>query len=482
MEPLGGLDAAFLAMETRTIRMHVAAVVLLDPPEGRRSLFSPSTRYAQLRRLIERRLHLVPRLRQRAQRVPLGLQRPVWVDDPEFELDDHLARASLPDPGGRCELESLIADVMSRPLDPDRPLWEMVVVEGLADGRMALVAKIHHAVLDGISGASALAHFFDLQRRERVVALPPTWEPEPPPSSADMVRYTMGSLARQPGAVLEAVRQGAAAVADVGAQNRVLEARGVEPPPAPFSAPRTSLNGAISSRRRFASVSVPMEDLKLVRRTFGGTVNDVVLGAVSGALRRLLEHRGQLPAEPLVALVPVSGRRRSLHAERLVLGNQVSGMLVSLASDVDDPIERLQTISGAVRVARAQERLVDGQLFEGMAQVVTPVLVARVIRWATDSGFVHRFPPLYNVTVSNVPGPPVPLWSAGSKVSEIVPVGPVAEGAGLNITAMSYLGTMQFGLLGCRRLVPDVEDLALLLDDAVGELVAASLDARAATG
>ena len=172
MQPLEGLDAAFLSLETPTTPLHVGAVLVLDPPEGARSLFSPSTRYAQIRRVIAQRLHLVGPLRQRAFRVPLGLHHPVWVDDPDFELDDHLSRASLPSPGGRAELDAFVAAAMSRPLDPDRPLWEMFVVEGLDGGRTALIAKVHHAILDGVSGASILAAFLDLSPRARIVAAP----------------------------------------------------------------------------------------------------------------------------------------------------------------------------------------------------------------------------------------------------------------------------------------------------------------------
>ena len=177
MQSLVGMDAAFLSLETPTTPMHIGVALVLDPPEGTRSLFSPSTRYAEIRRVIEQRLHLIPPLRQRAVRVPFGLHHPVWVDDPDFDLDDHLSRASLPSPGGQAELDAFVAGVMSRQLDPDRPLWEMHVVEGLEGERTALVAKVHHAMLDGVSGASVLAAFLDLTPRTRVVELPPEWDP-----------------------------------------------------------------------------------------------------------------------------------------------------------------------------------------------------------------------------------------------------------------------------------------------------------------
>src|SRR5580692_10405756 len=208
MRPLEGMDAAFLSLETPTTPMHVGIVLVLDPPEGRRSLFSPSTRYTQIRRVIEQRLHLVEQMRQRAIRVPFGLHHPVWVDDPDFELDDHFTRASLPSPGGKAELDAFVASVMSRRLDPDRPLWEMYVVEGLAGERTALIAKVHHAILDGVSGASVLAAFLDLTPRTRIVELPPEWDPAPLPSNTQMLRHAASSLTRQPGSALSTLQAG----------------------------------------------------------------------------------------------------------------------------------------------------------------------------------------------------------------------------------------------------------------------------------
>ncbi len=480
MEPLQGIDAAFLALEGGSTRLHVAAVLVLDPPEGRRSLFSPSTRYAQIRRAIEQRLHLVPQLRRRVVGVPLGLHHPVWVDDPEFELDDHLRRVSLSAPGGSRELDDLVADVVSRPLELDRPLWEMVVAEGLAEGRMAVIAKLHHAILDGVSGATLLASFLDLGPRGRPLEMPTApWQPPPLPTPAALLKYALGSLVHQPELAADAVQRGVGVMVDVAAQNRRLHEEGTSPPPAPFSAPRTSINGHISSRRRFATTSMPIEDAKVVRQTFATTVNDVILTGVAGALRALLAKRGEDPAEALVALVPVSTR---LPAEQGTLGNQVSGMLISLATTIEDPVERLLAVSAGSRVAKAQQRLTGGRLVKDLAQVASPALSSRAARWVSGLRIFDRLPPPFNVTVSSVPGPGFALWCAGSRVAALYPVGPVAEGVGLNVTAMSYHGALHFGLLGCRRLVPDVTDLAILLDDAMGELTAAALDARGAAG
>ncbi len=478
MQSLVGMDAAFLSLETPTTPMHVGVALVLDPPEGTRSLFSPSTRYAQIRRVIQQRLHLIPPLRQRALRVPFGLHHPVWVDDPEFDLDDHLSRASLPSPGGKSELDAFVAGVMSRQLDPDRPLWEMHVVEGLEGECTALVAKVHHAILDGVSGASVLAAFLDLTPRTRVVALPPEWNPEPLPSNTQMLRHAASSLARQPGSALNALQAGVEAVADLGMHNRELAGRGEQAPPGFFAAPRTSFNGAVSNRKRFAGLAVPLEDVKLVSREFEATVNDVILACVSGGLRRLLNARGEVAEGSMVAMVPVSTRAEG---ESEDLGNQISGMLVSLASDVDDPVARLDAISESTRVAKEQEKLHGGRLLGDLAQIALPALASRVARAMAGTRLFDKMRPPFNVTVSSVRVPDVPLFLAGSRVAATYPVGPMAEGIGLNVTAFSYLGRVYFGLLACRRLLPELDEVALHVDDALGELVACALDARGAT-
>jgi WS/DGAT/MGAT family acyltransferase len=487
MESLEGLDAAFLSLETPAVPLHVGAVMVLDPPEGTRSLFSPSTRYAQVRRIFAQRVHLVPPMRQRAARVPLGLHHPVWVDDPAFDIDEHLVRASLPRPGGADELNAFVADVMSRPLDPDRPLWELHVVEGLAEDRTALVAKIHHAILDGVSGASILAAFLDLTPRSRVVPLPGAWDPAPLPGPAELLRHAASSLSRQPAQAWAALQAGVEAVADIGAHSRAVRARGDAPPPGLFGAPRTSFNGSVSSRKRYATLTAPLEDVQLVRQTLGGTVNDVILAAVAGGLRRLLEWRGEDVERPLVAFVPVSTRDQPPAASRPDgsagapgLGNQVSGMLVSLATDVDDPVERLATISASARVAKEQEQIHRGRLLSNLAELALPGVMSRLVRAASGGRLFDRVPPPFNVVVSAVKVPDVTLFCAGSRVDALFPVGPITDGVGLNITTFSYLHQLEVGLLACRRLLPELHELAIGIDDALGELVACALDARGA--
>ncbi|MGH9088637.1 MAG: wax ester/triacylglycerol synthase family O-acyltransferase [Acidimicrobiales bacterium] len=493
MEPLTGLDSAFLALETPTARIHVGAVLLLDPAVG--APLAPGERFDAIRRMIGGRLHLVPQFRQRAVRLPLDLLPPMWVDDPGFSLDDHVRRASLPAPGRRAELDELVGDVMARPLPTDRPLWEMVVVEGLDGDRTALVAKLHHAILDGVSAATTMAAFFDLAPStppgpaEAEADAPRTagWDPPPLPSPAELLRHALASLARQPEAVLGAVQMGADALVEVAEHNRRLAATGAVPPPSPFHAPRTQVNGTLSSARSFARVSIALDDITRLRRaagpgTHGGNVyppptfNDVILCAVGMATERFLERRGEVPERPLVALVPVSNRLPGRVGPAVTpvggryLGNEVSGMLVGLGSAEATQLDRLRAVAAAVRIAKEQEELAWGRLLEGVARATPHALTSWGARGATWLRLFDRVPPLFNLVVSTVPGPDVPLWVAGLPVAAAFPVGPVAHGVGLNVTTLTHHGTVHAGLLACRRRVPEVAELAGLLAEAVDEL------------
>jgi WS/DGAT/MGAT family acyltransferase len=317
-------------------------------------------------------------------------------------------------------------------------------------------------------------------------ALDAVWDPGPLPSTIARICYTASSLLRHPEAVRDAVARGLDVVVELTGRNRRLGAAGERPPPAVFGAPRTPLNGTLSGERRYASLSVPLDDLDLVRRELdpsgSATVNDVILCAVGGALRRYLDQRGHLPADDLVALVPVStgGRARVPgDGETPDLGNRVSGMLVALGTSVADPVERLAAVAKASEVAKGQERVAGGDLLEGLTRSLPPLLVSTAVRGISAIRLFDRMRPPFNVVVSSVAVPDVALWWAGCPVAAVHPAGPVAHGVGLNVTSMTYRGTVHFGLLACPRLVPSVEEMARLLDDAVAELVVAALDAAA---
>lgn len=473
----------------------MAGVLVLDPPPCEDPAGEPvwgQTSFDRIRAAIAERLPLVPRLLQRALRMPLDLQRPLWVDDPSFDLDAHVRRAALPSPGGRPELEAFLGEVMARPLPPGRPLWEMIVVEGLELGRAAVVARLHHAVLDGVSGATAMAAFLDLgpEPVPAPAGAPPGSDGAPgapgvgvaAPSVASLLRYGAAAVVREPAAVLDACNRSLDALVAVAGQNRRLAADGRPPPPTPFRVPRTSLNGNVTTERNVATLAVPLAGLDVVRAACGGvTVNDVILCAAGDAVCRLLAARDEHPAAPLVALVPVSTGGRPVVPEDgapVRLGNEISGMLVPLPVDAPDPFDRLRAVAEAVQVSKDQEELAGGDLLEALTRAVPPAVVRVAMRGIGRFRVFDRFPPPFNLAVSTVVVPDVALWWAGREVSAVYPLGPVVDGVGLNVTAMTYRGTVYVGMLSCPRQVPDIAGLAELMGASFDDLV---LRAAAAT-
>lgn len=486
MKSLTGLDAAFLSFETQNAPLQVGAVMTFEPP-GKQLLFSDAARFGFVKRMVADRLHLAPPLRRRAVNVPFGLGHPVWIEDPELDLDAHVKRARLPTPGGAAELNELVADLFSRPLDRTRPLWEMVVTEGLEENSSALVVKLHHSILDGVSGASLMASFLDLGPRPRDVEPPgEQWQPEPLPSAATLVRGAVTEILHDPGVAAGAVHRSIRIAAQLTEQRRRLAADGTDVrPQSPFNVPKTSLNGSISTRRGFATASLSLSAVKMCGRGFGATVNDVVLSVVGGSLRSLLEQRGEDLEESLVAMVPVSTRDNSRRPSRAgagegedaddpaALGNRVSAMLVSLATTIEDPVRRLGAVSASSRLAKERTDALGPQIIDDITQLIPPALLTRTSRLITNLRLFDRMAPVFNVTVSNVPGPQFDLWFGGSRVSGIYPIGPIVDGAGLNVTALSYNNRLYVGMLGCRKLAPDIEILPRLMELHLDELIRA---------
>ena len=462
MQRLSGIDAMFLYMETPTNHMHVTGVFLLDPsaaPEG----FS----FDQVRDMVGRRLHRAPPFRRRLVEVPLRLAHPLWIEDPDFDLDYHVRRACLPSPGGQAELESFVGRTIGLPLDRKRPLWEMYLVEGLEGGRQAIVMKMHHAAIDGVSGAELTAAWLDLE------AGPPpdaddddNWRPERVPNEVDLLLGAWTQLAASPVRAVKTVRRVLETALHVSEHNRDS---GVMPPPSPFSAPKTSFNQSITPHRRVAFCEVPLDDLKAVKNHFGCTVNDVVLALCASALRRYLLAENELPEEPLVGFVPMSVRTDD---ERLSAGNRVSAMLTSLATDIADPVERLRTISAGMSDAKSQESRIGADVLTDWTEFTFPALIGRAARLISSMRVFDRVRPAFNVTISNIPGPPFPLFLAGARMVGMYPLGPVVEGAGLNMTVMSYCGMVYFGLSGCRETVPDLAELPQMITESLDELLA----------
>jgi len=452
----------FFYLETPTNHMHMAGVFLLDPanaPGG----FS----FAKARAMVEARLHRAPPMRRRLVEVPFAVAQPVWIEDPDFDLDYHVRRACLPSPGGWLELEQFVGEVVGSPMDRQRPLWEMYLVEGLQGGLQAMVVKVHHAAIDGISGAELTAAWLDLE------ADPPkvdrdyedNWQPDRVPSEIDLLVGAWAQLASIPARAVSAARRCTEASLRVSAHNRDSEAPS---PPSLFSAPRTSFDLAITPHRRVSFGAVALEDLKAVKEHFGCTVNDVVLALCAGALRRYLLVRGELPEDPLVAMVPMSVRAEK---EWRAGGNRLSAMLSSLATEIPDPVGRLRTISAAMSQAKHQESLIGADVLTDWTEFTPPALIGGVARLISSTRLFDHLRPAFNVTISNIPGPPFPMFLAGARVTATYPLGPIVEGAGLNMTVMSYCGAMYFGLNGCRTTVPGIADLPPMITESLDELL-----------
>lgn len=496
MTALTGLDGAFLALESPTTHLHILGAMVFDP-----AAVPGGLSFRRIRSLVDERVPLVPPFRMRMQEVPFGLQHPSLVEDPDFDLDFHVRRVSLPEPGGSVELAELVADLASRPLDRSRPLWEFHVVEGLADDRVGIVAKVHHAIIDGVSGAEVLASFFDLSpdptprplfgagRVAPAGRAHPTvssnraadggdavgrdegpgeheWSPPGLPGELDQLRRTLGNLPAQVDSLARSIARTLQTARAVSARNR--EVRGGLPP-APFQAPQTSINLAISPHRRVAFADLSLTEVRRVAAVFGGTANDVVLAVTAGGLRALLQGRGEEPETSLVALVPVSVRTES---EQGALGNRVSGMLVSLATGVDDPVARFRHIRDGTRVAKAQNASVDPDLFASWAEAAFPAVATRLSRLVTNLRLFDHVAPPFNLVVSNVPGPDVPVYLAGARLESLHPLGPIMEGVGVNVTVFSYLDSVHVGVQACWDLVPDVAVLAGAMEASLDELVA----------
>jgi diacylglycerol O-acyltransferase / wax synthase len=491
VERLSGLDGAFLSLESPTAHLHILGVLVFEPGTG-----GTGPDFEQVRDLVASRVPLVPPFRKRLVEVPFGLQHPSMVDDPDFDIDFHVRRASVPRPGGLVELADLAAEVASRPLDRRRPLWEFHVVEGVEHGRMALIPKVHHSIIDGISGAEVMAAFFDLAPGPvprpifaggRRTARPrrdagsdrggdgadgrptdptdPSWTPGPLPGGLDQWREALRSLPATADSLVRTVNRTLQSARSLNGRNR--EVTGTLPP-SPFAAPRTSINRAISPHRRVALAELPLGDVRRVGEVLGGTANDVVLAVTGGAMRSFFAGRDEPLESSLVALVPVSVRSVS---ERGTLGNRVSALLVSLSSGVEDATARLAQVRGAMRSAKEQMAVVGSEVFAGWAQAVVPAVATRLTRLVTNVRLFDHVAPVFNLIVSNVPGPDRPLHLAGARLVAIYPLGPIIEGVGVNITVFSYLDTMYVGVQACWDLAPDLDVIARGMKDSLQELV-----------
>ncbi|MCX7619563.1 MAG: wax ester/triacylglycerol synthase family O-acyltransferase [Acidimicrobiales bacterium] len=463
MERLSGLDAGFLYMETPTLLMHTLKLAVLETAPGQSDL-----PLAWFRQQIADRLHLLPPFRRRVVEVPLGLNHPVWVEDPDFDIDYHVRRVKLPVVGDRGQLDEVVADIAGRPLDRRRPLWELYLIDGFEGSKLAVLVKIHHAVVDGMAAAALLANVMSTtpeELGESVPAGPPRWYPEELPTRRRLVVEALRDQARLIGKLPALVWRTLHNLADVVRHRRTMS---VTPPRPVLDTPRTSFNRALTPRRSFATATFSLEEVRKIRRAFGVTVNDVVLAVVGGALRRYLIDRGELPDRSLVAGVPVSTDRPD--EIRRLGGNRVSNLFTTLATDEPDPVRRLQIIHEVTAEARVLHNLLGVEMMHDWVQYTPPKPYSFAVRLWSRLRIADQFPPPINVVVSNVPGPREPLFVGGARLLSIYSVGPVLEGIGLNITVWSYLDQLNVGVLACRDAVADSHAITRAIGEAIAEL------------
>ena len=483
MKQLSGLDASFLYMETASQFGHVSGLSVYARPEEDPDYDALGEWRAQ----IERRLHLLEPLRRKLRNVPFNLDHPFWIEDSDFDLDFHVRHTAVPPPGSDEQLGDLVARIVGRPLDRTRPLWETYVIEGLPDGRFAILTKLHHATIDGASGAELLTMMLD-ESPEGSEIPPPEgeWRPESDPTDAEVLARAGASLIRKPARavvlstrtarqlgrttrnplvvaaanqVRDSLRGPLGALLNIG-RERAPEGQRVGPLPS-FAPPRTPFNARITPHRKFAFRSTSLTAVKDVKNALGATVNDIVMAMCAGGLRHWLETHDALPDRPLVAMVPVS-IRTGQETERWT--NRVSSIFASLPTHEADPLERVRLVHEAMGNAKGLFDAVPADSLTDFAQFPPPAVFGLAMRTATRLSARYANP--VNLVISNVPGPRHPLYSAGARLLHYYPVSTIVDGQGLNITVQSYLDTLDFGLIACRELVPDLQDLLdAIIDD-----------------
>jgi diacylglycerol O-acyltransferase / wax synthase len=454
---LTAIDASFLHQEKQASHMHVGALVIFDGPPPNREGFAAH---------IKSRLPLVPRYRQKLAFPRLEMGRPFWIDDPSFNLDYHVRHTALPKPGSDDQLRQLVGRIFSQRLDRSKPLWEVWLVQGLERGRFALISKTHHALVDGVAGVDIATVLFDLQPTPADPAADDGWTPAPEPSQAELVAEGVKGLirtpfglagralgaAQRPARSLEQLRQAAEGVGEV-------VWAGMNP------APDVPLNVEIGPHRRVWWVQSRLSDFKEVKDSLGGTVNDAVLAVVAGALGHWLRTRGvRTQGMELRALVPVSIRAED---ERGTLGNRIAAMRGPLPVYVDDPVERLMTVREGMGSLKESKQALGAEVIAGLQDFAPPTLLAQ----ASRLNFSTR---LFNLIVTNVPGPQFPLYLLGREMEQIVPIAFLPENHALAIAIMSYNGKVDFGLLADYDAMPDLEALGGYLEDSLGELLKAA--------
>ena len=445
MHRLSGLDASFLYLETPEQLMHVCGVIELDT-----SSMPGGYTFGALKDAIHDAVSDVPEFTRRLRRVPLDLAHPVWVADEHFDIDHHVHRLGLPAPGGYAELVELCSHLAGQPMDRSRPLWEMHLIEGYAD-RVVIFSKMHHATVDGASGANLISHLCSLEADAPPLRLGEQKEHGRSPGQLELLGRGVAGLATKPLALGRLVQPSAQLIS-----RTVDRARQGTAMAAPFLAPRTSFNGTITGHRSLGLGDLDLATVRAVKKTTGTTVNDVVLSVSGGALRAYLEERGELPSTSLLASVPVSVRDTSKRAGG---SNKVSALFARLGTDIADPLARLEALAESNRNAKEHHQAIGADALQDWAEFAAPRTFGLAVRAYAGLRLAEKHPVVHNLVISNVPGPPVPLYFMGCRIAALYPLGPVFHGAGVNITVMSNDGQLHVGVIACREMMRDADDL-----------------------
>ncbi len=461
MQHLTGLDSSFLYLETPTTPMHVGSL----------NVYEGGLTFDEFREFLTQRLHLAPRLLQKLVTVPLGLGNPYWINDADFDVNMHLQHAALPKPGDWKSLRKLTSQKFGQALDRSRPLWEFIFIEGLDSipqvpkGSVAVISKIHHAAIDGASGAEIMGLLFDVSPKPRKIPPAPQHQIEVEPSNLQLLTKSYINLVKSPFKLPSLLLQTAKTTLATG---KIARIENSEVPRTLLNAPECVLNKKISSRRKWNSALLSLDRVKALRKTVdGSTLNDVVLAICTGALRRYLLEKNELPDKPLVAMVPVNTRSEKQGKE---MGNQVSAMLISLPTDREGPIEQLQQLHKNTKRGKAYQGAVGAKQMTDYAEFIPFALGAQATRLYTRMNVSKMHRPVFNLVITNVPGPQVPLYMNGRKMLANMGMAPIFDGMGLIIPVLSYNGVLSFSPTSSANIMPDIDKFTKYLRESANRL------------
>ncbi len=461
LEPLSGMDATFLYGESPTSPMHVGTVTIV---EGALS-------FETFKKIVASRIHMTPILRKRLLHVPFGIDYPYLADDPNFDIDLHMHHVALPDPGDWSALRSMASDIFSQPMDLNKPLWSFTFVEGLnklsqvPENSVAIISKVHHVAIDGVAGTSLMAIMFDLAPTKGEIPEPKPFEAKPLPNDIAIMAKSAIDFAKSPLKFPKLIQGMVTSTLKAGVVTRMQH---IDPPTAVFSAPRTPFNGIISARRKWNTSILSLDRIKALKNIMQVTINDLVLAICSGALRRYLSEKEALPGKSLVSLVPISKRKQG--DAKQGQGNQISAMLVQLATHIEDPLERLEAIYESTQRRKTYQGAMGAKSIADIGEIVPYGIANQAAKIYNRYNLARLHKPAFNLVITNVPGPQFPLYIHGHKVHTIMGTAPIIDGMGLMIAVFSYDGRVTITTTSDENSMPDLDTLSNYIRESANEL------------